>query len=35
MTDECENAEAILIKVVDGVATYMCSECGEVYEQLA
>lgn len=30
----CEDAEAILVKVVDGIATYRCSECGEEYNQL-
>lgn len=33
MNPECENAEAILIKTEDGIATYQCSSCGEVYEQ--
>jgi hypothetical protein len=32
---QCEIGEAILISTEDGIATYRCSECSEMWEQLA
>lgn len=32
-TNECEAAPAIIIRTDHGVTTYMCTACGEVYEQ--
>jgi hypothetical protein len=32
VTADCENAEAVVLLEDDEITTYMCSNCGEVYE---